>query len=315
MPPLFFQKFWHIIHSDVVDCVLRILNDKILLHKLNFTHIVCIPKCKKPETVAHFRPISLSNVIMRIASKCVANRLKFLLDDIISVSQSAFIPGRLITDNVLVAFEINKWVKTKTRGKAGSIALKLDMSKAYDRVEWNFLERVLHRIVIHEGCIRLIMLLVTSVSYSLMLNGKQFGYFTPRRGLRQGDPLSPYLFLFIAETFSSMLQRAEEQHHIQGIAVARGAPKVSHLLFVDDTIIFSQATEGAMRTIRDILELYAGASGQVINLEKSSMVISRNVEAPRRMQLAQQLGVQIVDKHEKYLGLPVIASKSRTELF
>ncbi|KAL0434845.1 UNVERIFIED_CONTAM: hypothetical protein Sradi_0192400 [Sesamum radiatum] len=276
MPPLFYQKFWHIIRNDVVSSVLHILNSGSLLHKMNFTHIVLIPKCSKPEKVSQFRPISLCNTIVKIASKCVANRMKIILDSVISHTQSAFIPGRLITDNVLVTFEINHYVKNRTRGKSGSFALKLDMSKAYDWVEWNFLRAILLRLGIHERFVGLIMSFGTSVTYSLMLNGSQFGYFRPHRGIRQGDPLSPYLFLFVAKAFSCMLQDTENRGEIQGIAISREAPRVSHLLFVDDTIIFGQAREATMSAIKRILIAYGKASGQEINLEKSNMVLSRN---------------------------------------
>ncbi|KAL0378826.1 UNVERIFIED_CONTAM: hypothetical protein Sradi_3188100 [Sesamum radiatum] len=315
MPPLFFQKLWHIVGSDVTRSVLSMLNDVHLLHKMNFTHIVLIPKRTNPETVSHFRPISLCNTMVKIASKCVANRLKLILDHVISPSQSAFIPNRLITDNVLIAFELNHFVKNRTRGRTGCFALKLDMSKAYDRVEWHFLREILSRIGIHEQFVRLIMSLVTTVSYSLMLNGSQFGYFKPDRGLRQGDPLSQYLFLFVAEVFSSMLQTTIDRREMEGIEVSRGAPRISHLLFADDTIIFGKATEEAMLTLVRVLDIYAAASGQEINLEKSSITISRNIQVENQRRLATILGVQITVKYERYLGLPAVAGRSRSELF
>ncbi|KAL0403939.1 UNVERIFIED_CONTAM: hypothetical protein Sradi_2034700 [Sesamum radiatum] len=140
IPPLFIQKFWPIIGDDISCSVLRILNDLVLYRKMNHTHVVLIPKCDAPETVGQLRPISLCNVTIRIASKCIANRLKGFLDSIISQTQSAFIPGRLITDNVLLAFEVNHYLKISTRAKVNSVALKLDMSKAYDMVEWPFSE-------------------------------------------------------------------------------------------------------------------------------------------------------------------------------
>ncbi|KAL0367155.1 UNVERIFIED_CONTAM: putative mitochondrial protein [Sesamum radiatum] len=237
MPPLFYQKFWHVIRSDVINCVLHVLNSGTLLHKMNFTHIVLIPKRSDPETVAHFCPISLCNTIVKIASKCIANRLKPILDMVISPAQSAFIPGRLITDNVMVAFEINHFVKQRTRGKAGHFALKLDMSKTYDRVEWNFLRAMM---CLNGGCVRA----------------------TPCH-----------------RTCSYLLQEAERRGEIRGISISREAARISHLLFADDTIIFGQVGEGAMLTIRRILSRFGEASGQEVNFEKSSMVVSRNIRS------------------------------------
>ncbi|KAL0303703.1 UNVERIFIED_CONTAM: hypothetical protein Sradi_6238400 [Sesamum radiatum] len=101
MPPIFFQKYWHIIKSDVINCVLNILNDRVLDPNLNFTHIVLILKIHKTELITHFHPINLCNVIMRITTKCIANRLKPLFDKIIALTLSVFVPGRLIIDNMV----------------------------------------------------------------------------------------------------------------------------------------------------------------------------------------------------------------------
>ncbi|KAL0321164.1 UNVERIFIED_CONTAM: putative mitochondrial protein [Sesamum radiatum] len=107
-----------------------------------------------------------------------------------------------------------------------------------------------------------------------MLNGSQFGFLRPGRGIRQGDPLSPYLFIICAEALSCLLQEKERCGDIRGVAVARSAPQVSHLLFADDTLIFCQATTAALQVIREVLEKYGRASGQLINLAKSSIVCS-----------------------------------------
>ncbi|KAL0409589.1 UNVERIFIED_CONTAM: hypothetical protein Sradi_1893300 [Sesamum radiatum] len=133
MSPIFFQKFWHIVGKDVTSCVLNLLNSCIMPQGLNSTHLVLIPKCKNPEYLAQFRPISLCNVIYKIASKTIANRLKLLLDKIISPAQSSFMPGRLISDNIMLAFELNHFLNMKSRGAQGWMALKLDVSKAYDK--------------------------------------------------------------------------------------------------------------------------------------------------------------------------------------
>ncbi|KAL0283653.1 UNVERIFIED_CONTAM: LINE-1 retrotransposable element O protein [Sesamum radiatum] len=174
MSPSFFQKYWSIVGTDVCATVLDFLNNGSLDPLINFTHIVLIPKCPSPSDMSQFRPISLCNVIYKFASKVLANRVKPLLDAIVSPSQAAFVLGRLITDNVLVAYELNQLLKLKTKGKHGFMSLKLDVSKAYDRVEWSFLERVLLRLGFHQRFVSLVMMCVTSVSFSFLLNGHSF---------------------------------------------------------------------------------------------------------------------------------------------
>ncbi|KAK4397093.1 putative mitochondrial protein [Sesamum angolense] len=315
MPPFFFQKFWHVVRDDVISNSLQLLNNLILPFGLNHTHIALIPKCKKPTNLSQFRPISLCNVAYKIASKTIANRLKPILDAIISPCQAAFVPGRLITDNVLLAFEVNHYLNTKKWGKKGHMAVKLDISKAYDKVEWKFLEKVLVRLGFPSKLIALIMLCISSVSYSFMLCGSQFGSIVPQRGLRQGDPLSPYLFLLCTEAFSSLLQREEHSGRLQGVAVCRHAPRVSHLLFADDTLIFCQATVEAASSILDVLGTFGRASGQEINFAKSSVVYSSNTNHTIRAEVQDVLQIRADGRHDLYLGLPTVVGKSRRAVF
>ncbi|KAL0386175.1 UNVERIFIED_CONTAM: putative mitochondrial protein [Sesamum radiatum] len=291
MPPVFFHKFWDIVGSDVTCAVLRILNDQIMLNKMNYTHIVLIPKCETLETVAQLRPISLCNVIVKTASKCIANRLKPMLDSIISPSQSAFIQGRLITDNTLLAFELNHYLQSTRRSKEGCVALKLDMSKAYDRVEWTFLRGTLLRLGFNHRFVSLVMMLVITVSYSLTLNGEHF------------------------EVFSCLIQDAERRERLTGVVVARQAPRVSHLLFADDTLVFCGATTEQIGEMRWILQVYARISGQEINFQKSTMVISGGVLLAVKHLLGAILRVRVVPRHDKYLGLPAVGGRSRVALF
>ena len=139
MSPFFFQKYWHIVGPDVTVAVLSILHFGRSLKKMNFTHIVLIPKKNDPQSITKFRPISLSNVVSRIISKVLANRIKSILPNVIFDAQSAFIPDRLITNNTTVAFEMLYWMRNRRKGRTGHMAVKLDISKAYDRVEWEFL--------------------------------------------------------------------------------------------------------------------------------------------------------------------------------
>ena len=238
MNALFYQKYWHIVGNDVTAAALDFLNSRIMVPEINYTHIVLIPKIKSPEKISDYRPISLCNVIYKIISKVLANRLKQILPHVISTSQSAFVPGRLITDNVLVAYETLHAMHCKKNGKKGSLALKLDVSKAYDRVEWSFLRGIMSKLGFPDAWVDRVMSCVTTPCFSVRINGKAYGNIVPTRGFRQGDPLSPYLFLLCAEGFTSLLTKVEEEGKLHGVSICRRAPSVSHLLFADDSLLF-----------------------------------------------------------------------------
>lgn len=157
MSALFFQQHWHIVGPEVTSFVLNILHGSHFPEFLNHTFISLIPKVSNPSKMKDLRPISLCNVLYKIISKVIANRLKVCLRKMVSPSQSAFVPGRLITDNVLSAFEVFHYMQKRCMSKTGYLALKLDMAKAYDRVEWAFLEHCMERMGFQAEWIALIM--------------------------------------------------------------------------------------------------------------------------------------------------------------
>ncbi|OMO72105.1 reverse transcriptase [Corchorus capsularis] len=161
-----------------------------------------------PISVKDFRHISLFNVIFKIISKALVNWLKEILPQIISQTQSAFVPGRMVFDSAMVAFETVHYLKNKRHGVDGYMALKLDLSKAYDKVEQDFLDSVMRQIGFSKKWILMVMNCVKTVSYSFLINGDQTKKFMPTRGIRQGDPLSPYLFLLCMEGLSCLSQLA-----------------------------------------------------------------------------------------------------------
>lgn len=232
MPVVFYRKFWSLAGEKVKEEVLDVLNGAAMPEGWNDTVIVLIPKTKSPENLKDLRPISLCNVVYKLISKVLANRLKLVLSEIISPSQSAFVPGRLITDNVLLAYELTHYLRQRRWGKQGVAAIKLDMSKAYDRVEWSFLQKIMLKLGFTGQWVEKVMECVTSVKYCIKVNGDYSCNIHPQRGLRQGDPLSPYLFILCAEGLSAMLQKAEVEGKIEGIRVCREAPRINHLFLL-----------------------------------------------------------------------------------
>ncbi|XP_074318601.1 uncharacterized protein LOC141655419 [Silene latifolia] len=245
--------------------------------------------------------------------KVLANRLKIFLGDIVSENQSVFTPGRAITDNVLIAFELFHLMKNSRHGD-GFMAIKLDMAIVYDRVEWGFLERVLCVMGFDRQWISRVMECVSSVSFSVLINGKPSRSFRPSRGLRQGDPLSPYLFIMCAEVLSSLMRRAVETNSLHGIRISSSAPSISHLLFADDSLFFAKANLEEANVINNILRRYAEASKQLVNLDKTTVSFSKGVPIQRRSNLATRLCITEVEEHSRYLGLPTVVGRSKKGL-
>ncbi|KAM6551386.1 hypothetical protein CsatB_001194 [Cannabis sativa] len=209
LPGLFFHKNWDLIESEFTASCLDILNHNLDCRKINETLICLIPKVKQPTKMSEFGPISLCNVVYKVVSKCLANRMKLSTNLAISENQSAFIGGRIIQDNAILGFESLHCMSKGRFGNRGKMALKLDTSKAYDRVEWDFLEAMMECLDYEDEWIKKVMNCVRSVSFSVILNGSIKGLFQPGRGLRQGDPLSPFLFLLCSEGLSCLIQEAE----------------------------------------------------------------------------------------------------------
>ena len=145
LPPLFYKQFWGKIGREVTEAMLSVLNTGTIPTNLNHTFITLIPKIQSPRKVSEYKPISLSNVLYKLIAKILANRLKLLLSKLISETQSAFMSERLITKNILIAHETLHYLKERRTGKMGYMALKLDISKAYDRIEWVYLERIMEK--------------------------------------------------------------------------------------------------------------------------------------------------------------------------
>ena len=218
----------------------------------------------------------------------------------------------LITDNVLVAYETLHAMHIR---KKGALALKLDVSKAYDRVEWGFLKGTMIKLGFLEVWVDRVMSCVSTPSFSVRINGKTYGNITPSKGICQGDPLSPYLFLICAEGFTSLLAKAKIEGRLHGVTLCRSAPSITNLLFADDSLIFCQANKDEVQVVSNTLQLYAKASGQCINLEKSSAYFNSNVYVEQKAWIIQKLKVKEVEKFDAYLGLPTLIRRRKYKTF
>ncbi|XP_021719329.1 uncharacterized protein LOC110687001 [Chenopodium quinoa] len=186
---------------------------------INRTNVALTLKVKNPISITQLCPIVLCIVLYKLASKSMANRLKPLLQNIVTENQSAFVPKRLITDNALIALELFHTMKKRAKGRRGYAAMNLYMSKAFDRVEWDFLRRLLTKLGFAGAWVDTIMAFVSTVEYSFIINDEPMTTLTPSRGLRQGDPISHYLFILVVDVLSRMIQLASEKKQIHGVKI------------------------------------------------------------------------------------------------
>ncbi|KAK4263572.1 hypothetical protein QN277_028965 [Acacia crassicarpa] len=240
---VFYHAAWKEISNEVCGMVKDIFEGKSGLSQINATNIVLIPKVDKPEEVHHFRPLGLCNVSYKIIAKILTNRMKDILSRIISPHQRAFIKGRMIQDNLILTHEAFHFLRRKKKSRKWEMALKIDMNKAYDRVEWDFLEAVMLRIGFCQGWVSKIMACITTSAFTLQIDGCRVSEFKPGRGVRQGDPLSPYMFVIASKVLSNMLQKHVARKDLKGVKLARDAPVLSHCFFADDAILFASAEE------------------------------------------------------------------------
>jgi hypothetical protein len=237
------------------------------------------------------------------------------LDGIISPNQSAFIPGRLITDNALIAFECLHAISSNAGERSTFCAYKLDLAKAYDRVDWSFLNNVLLKLGFQSSWVSRVMTCVSSVRYIVRFNGAMSAPFTPSRGLRQGDPLSPYLILFVVEGLSKLINSKVQDGTLQELKVCRRAPGISHLLFADDTLLFFKANPAQAVEVKNVLDLFAQGTGQPINPAKCLIMFKAEEHEGDHMEVRQILQVERTVLDEKYLGLPTPKGRMKGDRF
>jgi hypothetical protein len=278
------------------------------LKSVNATIITLVPKKVNPSKMGDFRPISCCNLIYKCITKILANRLVSCLGALISPNQTAFIPNRSIAENVLLAQEVMKDYH-KTEGKA-RCTLKVDLMKAYDSVNWDFALHCLGCFGMPANFVSWIRECITSPRFSVAVNGTLVGFFEGKRGFRQGDPLSPYLFVLTMEVLSCLL--AECARAQGGFGYHHRCSKIglTHLCFADDLLIFSEASVRSVVTIQKVLNEFESLSGLKANPEKSTLFCA-GVSLSVKAQIINTLKMCEGKLPVRYLGVPLISSRLR----
>ncbi|KAI0494853.1 hypothetical protein KFK09_024999 [Dendrobium nobile] len=289
----FYKRSWHIIGPSVCKAVKFFFNYGNMPVGIKSTALALIPKTKNAASFADFRPIALCNVIYKIISKVIANRLKLIMPCIVKNNQSGFIKHRISTDNIILAQDILTYA---VKGKRNVFCAKFDIRKAFDTISRDFILARLHQKGFPTIFINWIKNCIYDVNFSIMIKGALEGYFHSSAGLRQGCPLSPYLFCIAMDALSSLL----DNNDFKG--VTHNNFKLTHLLYADDLLVFGEVSTVNCSHLLNTLNCFTNSTGLHINLDKSSILMPKHLASANDIQRA--LGLSFKDT-VTYLGVPI----------
>ncbi|XP_019164336.1 PREDICTED: uncharacterized protein LOC109160503 [Ipomoea nil] len=310
----FYQRMWSVIGMDLTDKILEFFQTAKMHNHWNDTLIALIPKVHHPELITQFRPISLCNVKYKIVTKVITNRLKSLMTQVVGEEQSSFVPQRQITDNIVVYQELLHTMRTKRSGLK-AMTLKIDLEKAYDRISWDFLQDTLYGLGMERHWVNIIMECVTTPKLAILWKGSQLDWITPTRGLRQGDPISPYLFVLCMERLSRLIKEEVHKKNWKGVKLSRYGPELTHLFFADDMVLIAEASLEQMKVIKGCLQKFEKASGQKVSIQKSQIHFGRNVEPALAQDITREADFVCTKDLGRYLGVPSIHGRVTSNIF
>ena len=247
-------------------------------------------------------------------TKIIVARLRPFLEKLISPLQAAFVPGRKGINNAIIVQEIVHTL-SKKKGKVGYMAIKVDLEKAYDKLEWSFIRGMLIRANLPADLIDLIMSCISTVSTSILVNGETLDPIYPLRGIRQGDPLSQYLFILCMDFLGQLIQEKCEAKMWQHVKASQSGPSFSHLFFVNDLVLFGKADGRRCVVIRDVLDEFCSMLRHSVSITKSRVYFSPNVDRDIRESLCDILGFTSTASLGKYLGFPIKHPSATTQEF
>ncbi|XP_030441021.2 uncharacterized protein LOC115663116 [Syzygium oleosum] len=284
----FFKSSWEIIGPSTLVAVRDFFESGCMLKEINNTILTLVPKSPNASAMSDFRPIACCNTLYKCISKILARRIVRILPTLIGPAQTAFVKGRRISDNILIAQEL--FADFHHRPYLSKCAIKVDFQKAYDTVDWSFLEKALMAFKFPVSFTKLVMACVTTAKFSVSINGELHGYFGSSRGIRQGDPLSPYLFILVMEIFSGILKAKTDMPDFHWFWRCKKT-RLSHLFFADDVLLFAEGHLRSVQLINESLLLFSDWSGLKPNKAKSNIFITGGTQALHD-QLIQCLGFQ-----------------------
>lgn len=306
----FYQSFWNLVQSDLLNLFQDFYHRTLDISKLNLASICLLPKKTDAFIIQNFRPISLINYSFKLITKLLTNRLAQVMDPLIDDSQAAFIKGRLIGDNILCATEVLHQVKLS---KQQGILLKLDFKKAFDKVNWDFLFKVLAVRGFGNLFISWIKDILFGGRSCISFNGTLGPYFPCKQGLRHGDPMSHFLFDLVADALNKILSRDQAAGVISSLGNFSNDLGVLNLHFADDTLLFLKADSKMLEYLKFLLLGFELLYGLKINFDKSVMV-PLNLSDSLASSLAEQLCCSLSNLHITYLGVPLHTWKKNYKL-
>lgn len=265
---------------------------------LNDALMILLRKNSAPTRLKDYRPISLMHSFSKLFAKCLARRLASRLKDIVAPNQSAFISGRSIHDNFRTVQLACRFLHQR---RFPAVLLKIDIAKAFDSVAWPFLIEVMHHIGFSRRWINWICILLSTASTKVLVNGITGRRISHARGLRQGDPISPMLFVIVMEVLNSLFREADRRHALQPLPGHAITHRVS--LYADDLVLLVAPNAADLDCVLQILNLFAGASGLVTNVDKC---VATPIRCSEEMEFVQQaFPCMVVPFPCKYLGVPL----------
>lgn len=303
------QDQWKVFGPAVLAEARYFFSTGIMKPEIAKTNLILIPKKDEAVRVEYFRPVSVCNVVYKTITKILTACLKPFIGDCISPAQSAFVPGRDISENVILLREILHSFK-QPNNKNQQFCLKIDLSKAFDRLDWDYLEDILPLYGVPQKLTRWIMSCVRSAVFTVVLNGSGQGFFSPNCGLRQGCSLSPYLFIFGMDLLARVLDSQTRVGNLRGLRIAPGAQPITSCIYADDLLLMGEASVREANTMMEKVHDFATVSGQRVGPKKSFVWFSRVVNEELKSQLIHIFQVPNDTTSDSYLGTPIKIDKA-----